>query len=361
MSSVHDYWIQSLQNQAQPQGGAGIGVPQMAAPAQVPSGGVSPLVSGARAAQEAVRNSKESEPSFASNLLNTLGSALSNYSLGSLRTSPVPSARAVGNMMKTVDEREYERQQEEKANKLLQLKYLEKQMERQRKDERDAALDAYRNKSLSERARHNLVMESKKGAGGEKEKKLTPKLQTRLALVDAAKRQLKSFSESFDEFEGLTKNNIFSPVGSVPGVNAAKKLLSKRAPGLFKETAKENVVRSRLVSKATRLEPILEALESQKAPGEQMLKRFHNLEVYFGLEQPADVIRDKIEDVMNELENTERSIRGGEYVPRSTQKKAPNFSPEALKEAQRQLQSEQGGFSKEALEAAKRELEAENE
>lgn len=331
--SIKDFWMQSLMQQPGPMGG---GLPRLPAEpfrafqgqpkipkipsvkARPPS--TSPLLSGARSAIEAVNDSRavkqkpepeDEGPSFGSNLLNTLGRTLSNVSIAQLRSSPAPSARMVGSMMKTIDEQEKEKYYQN----LMALAHLDKQQEAIEKQKESRIKNDLQLDKLEEYRRHNLATEGKVGRGGidrggkvGKEGTLSSKLETRLTNIDTAKRQLEAFKKTYSQLKEVTEKNLFRTHGALPGINKAKSFFAKRAGEHLPGLAEENVLRSRLNSQAARLELLLENVESNKAPGEQMIKRFHNDEVYFSPDnQPPEVIEDRIQDLTNELNNVEAS------------------------------------------------------
>jgi len=374
--------MQSLMQQPRPMGG---GLPRLPAEpfrasqgqpkipkipsvkARPPS--TSPLLSGARSAIEAVNDSRtvkqkpepeDEGPSFGSNLLNILGRTLSNVSIAQLRSSPVPSARMAGNMMKTIDEQEKEKYYQN----LMALAHLDKQQEARRRNDlqldkleeygrhnrameaRGGARgggDSYKAETLAEKIRHNKVMEGKGG----KEGTLSSKLETRLANINTARRQLESFKNTHNQLKAATEKNLFRTYGAIPGINKVKGFIATRAGEHLPGLSKENVLRSRLISQAARLEPVLERIETDKAPGEQMLKRFHESKVYFSPDdQSPEVIEDRIKDLTNELDNVEASILGG--------KSSRNVPNEDIEEEDIEVPRQKStGVSEAAMEAAR--------
>ena len=305
----------------QQQGGGNLPPPQVGAnmspPAPKPrTPSPSPLSAGARSAMEAVNRSQSPReaPSFGSRLFDTVGRTLSNVSLSQLRTSPVPSARMVGGMMRTIDEQEAEDERlrrERDKHELEQLKYFFKQDEAQRKS-------LLQEGNLAERMRHNRAIEmikaSMAGSGGGRgigSGRLSIKSEDRLRMIGTARKQLNSIEKTFNALKSKSEGNIFTPFGAMPGANSFKGMISRRAGSAFPEILKEHVLTSRLHSKAKRIQALLEGIETGKTPGEQLMKKFDKELIYIDLRQPKEVIEDRIKDIHNELNNTEKSILRG--------------------------------------------------
>lgn len=319
--NVQEMWLQA---QMQKQGGMpGPSNPALLAAAQhqtAPASHGNPLNAGALAAMHSTRQALSEKPKsqhgMMGGMLDSLGKTLQNVGIAKLRGSHRAPTAQLGGMMQTPDEME---EANYKKNADL-LQFLSKQAEVQQQAE-------YRNAHLAEQRRYHDILA--KGAAQKAASKTAkdaaqeisvpgldlsqyPAMKTAkernaygsvLQGSNMALRSLKNVKGTFDSLKEKTKNNIFAPMGSVvPGVNPAKDYLARLSSG---ENAKdEMLLRKRLESQFARLEPVLEKGLKGTAAGEQLLKRFHNLQVYFNSDQPMELIEDKLTEIIKETQET---------------------------------------------------------
>jgi|GEM_PF-5790209 hypothetical protein len=139
-------------------------------------------------------------------------------------------------------------------------------------------------------------------------------------------RDLESINKDVEELKEISQGNLFSPLGSVAGEapNIAKDYLARLGTAIspsspsVKRLNKESIVRNRLVSKISQIEPLLERSSKGGAPDAQLLKRFHELKVYLGSNQPINVVEDKLRELLRKShENKETahlSLKSGRQI-----------------------------------------------
>jgi hypothetical protein len=312
-------------------------IQQQQAQQQMPQGQGSPLDSGSMSAINAMRESMSARPKkdigFLGRLLNTAGNTLSNYSIASLRSSPSEQARLMGGMMLAPHEREAQEklaQQNQFKENFTLMDYLEKQKKNQ--DEM-----AFEREKLEETKRHNNMLgdyykRSGKGNGGGSSssdgpyseypsivsRKSVAEYESTLKGSNMALGSLGEIKKDFNKFKTITKDNWVAPTGSdIPFSRQTKDYLGRR--NLTQGLKDEYIARKGLESKFARLEPVLEKGLKGSAAGEQLLKRFHNLQVYLNSDQPMDVIEDRLNDIISELSNvrdtTQLSLKYGKHIP----------------------------------------------
>lgn len=160
-------------------------------------------------------------------------------------------------------------------------------------------------------------------------------------------RALSNIKKDVNKLEKITGDNIFAPTGSiVPGINTVKDVAARVGNATFpdskfvKSLNEESVLRKRLESEFARLEPVLERGLKGSAAGEQLLKRFHNLGVYFNSGQPMNAIKDRLDELMKEVEETIKlakwSLRTGRHIdalPIDSRENPEEFSESLFEES----------------------------
>lgn len=186
-----------------------------------------------------------------------------------------------------------------------------------------------------------------------------------------ALKSLEDIKKTFDKLKGITKENVFSPTGSViPGINTAKDYTSRVFGDRFKTLNQEVTVRTRLESQFARLEPVLEKGLKGSAAGEQLLKRFHDLKVYFSSNQPMNIIEDRLSELLQEVQETRDlakwSLKTGRHIdalpkddretPNEVAEKAIEVSPQEQSYVISKVKAIKPGLSDAAILEAKRRL-----
>lgn len=171
------------------------------------------------------------------------------------------------------------------------------------------------------------------------------------------KKALDNINKDFTKFEEITKDNALLPTASLlPGANKMKDAALRVGMSLspdsknIKALNEEVTLRKRLQSEFSRLEPILENALKGGVADAQLLRRFHELGVYMSSNQPMNIIRDRLDELMEEVSQTqdiaEASLKTGRHVkslPDVTdiiKMQDPTISDEALAIAKKQMSRE---------------------
>jgi|SRR5215813_11265657 len=309
--NIQDYWLQSVlqkQQQASP-----IVNPALVAAIQEHSHSNmgNPLGEGAQIAKQS------SGTELAHKVLKGIGRGISQMGLAGLRASPTESVRQFGAMIPTPAEKE----QEEFQKQAFLMNALSKQ-------QAHADEMRYKKSVLDEQRRYHDILGKKYAIKSAVEAtEPTPPTSSVLPGVDLSQypeikstkerndyastlkgsnmafNALSNIKNDLDKLKDTTKGNIFSPMGSaIPGINKVKEVASRVI--LNKELQEEVMLRKRLESQFARLEPVLEKGLKGSAAGEQTLKRFHDLKVYFDSGQPINIIEDRLQELLHEIGET---------------------------------------------------------
>jgi hypothetical protein len=152
-------------------------------------------------------------------------------------------------------------------------------------------------------------------------------------------KDLSKIKGSLNNLTKITKDNVISPLGSTLGSypNMVKDYIGKMDSDtdFIKDIKKETLLRQSLESQFARLEPVLERMAKEGVPGEQLLTRFHELKVYLNSAQPAYIIRDRVnelsEDIDSQMQAAKLSLLTGRQIPHlpKQEEKEESFAQDA--------------------------------
>lgn len=292
-----------------------------------------PLDSGAMSGIRAVRESLSSKPQTQTGMMgrisNILGRSLSNVGLAGLRASESPMARQLGGMYQTpqeMDAIEAARQSHEFDQNLKIMQHLGQQDVMRRQEE-------HRKDVLNEQKRYHDLMGARRGGRGQggqasemqdrdypdfdfsrfpsfESKAARGKYETAFTTTSGISRELKEARKNIEKLESISKDNVFSPLGSsVSSANKVKDYLNKSGMA-NKNIQKEVILRNKIVSQLMSLEPTLEKGSKGAAPGESLLRRFHDFGVYFaGGDLPMNILKEKVNDLVRRTDYTNALFR----------------------------------------------------
>lgn len=315
--NIQDMWLQA---QLQKQGGIPSNQinPALQAAAQrqaMPQLDGNPLNEGAVSAMHATREALSHRPKqhgMVGNLLDSAGKTLQNFAIARLRGSSRAPTAHFGHMMRTPDELE----QENMASNMNVLKFLSAKAQAEQEN-------AHRNAVLAEQRRYHDVMSSQRAqalaarnqAMANKESMVNDETLARHPLIKTSKERnmyatrlkeateargliLKSL-ENLNELEKLNEGNPIDPTGSLlPGANQLSNVMTRYS----KKGRKQFGIRNRLNSDFSKLEILLERTLKGGVPDAQTIKRLHEEKVYPGMGQPIELNRQKLEEVLKEVD-----------------------------------------------------------
>jgi hypothetical protein len=256
--------------------------------------------------------------------------------LGAINSSFLPGVEGFQAEENAVMNRNYtlmkQQQEMQRHAEDMNLKYMEAE-DRRKHREMTRAISQERNNYLKGKAGganvNNGVIQTEHG---NIDLSQYPAIQTAAQKTLYAKKydnysvvtkDLDNIKRTFDELTSSTKDNIFAPVGSIFGgiPNSTKDILGRVAGDteLGKKVRKENMLRQSLESQFARLEPVLEKSAKGGAPDARLLQRFHDLKVYMNSSQPAYILKDRI----NELMEDTKSLQGAAQLSLLTGRQIP--------------------------------------